>query len=108
MHLKNNDLFRSVIPSKIFESLAMGKPILHGVDGESKEIIIKNNVGLFFTPENVNNLYEKLLELYSNANLYDELSENCIKTSKLYDRDRLAEKMLKLIQEEFQSANDKN
>ena len=46
MHLKNNDLFRSVIPSKIFESLAMGKPILHGVDGESKEIIIKNNVGL--------------------------------------------------------------
>lgn len=108
VHLKNNDLFRSVIPSKIFESLAMGKPILHGVDGESKEIIIKNNVGLFFTPENVNNLYEKLLELYSNTNLYDELSENCIKTSKLYDRDRLAEKMLKLIQEEFKSANDKN
>ena len=35
---------QTVIPSKLFEALAMGKPVLHGVDGESREIVEKNNV----------------------------------------------------------------
>lgn len=33
--LKKSDLFKKVIPSKIFESMAMGKPVVLGVEGES-------------------------------------------------------------------------
>ena len=36
IHLKI-DLFRDVIPSKLFESIGMNVPILLGVDGESKK-----------------------------------------------------------------------
>jgi len=39
--LKKCDTFKTVIPSKIFESAAMKKPILLGVEGETKEIIEK-------------------------------------------------------------------
>ena len=40
--LKKSDLFKTVIPSKIFETSSMRIPILLGVEGESKEIIEKN------------------------------------------------------------------
>jgi len=35
INLKKNDLFKTVIPSKIFENAAMEIPILIGVDGEA-------------------------------------------------------------------------
>ena len=41
IHLKKSDLFKTVIPSKMFECMAMGIPILHGVEGESADIIEK-------------------------------------------------------------------
>jgi glycosyltransferase involved in cell wall biosynthesis len=46
--LKKSDLFKTVIPSKIFENSAMQIPILLGVEGESADIIQKYNAGLCF------------------------------------------------------------
>jgi glycosyltransferase involved in cell wall biosynthesis len=51
IHLSRSPLFETVIPSKIFESMGMGIPILHGVAGESADIIESNQAGLLFTPE---------------------------------------------------------
>ena len=61
VHLKKNDLFKTVIPSKIFEGMIMKKPILLGVDGETRNIIEEAECGLFFEPENVNDLVNKIL-----------------------------------------------
>jgi glycosyltransferase involved in cell wall biosynthesis len=75
--LKKNDLFLGAIPSKLFEPLAMGKPILLGVDGEARELFIeKGNGGLFFAPEDADNLAEKVLYLNGNRNKIDVLGEN--------------------------------
>lgn len=75
--LKKNDLFLGAIPSKLFEPLAMGKPILLGVDGEARELFIENgNGGLFFTPEDADDLAEKILHLNSNRNKIASLGEN--------------------------------
>jgi len=55
--LKKMDLFLGAIPSKIFENLALEKPILLGVDGEAKELFINDaRCGLFFEPENAHAL----------------------------------------------------
>ena len=43
LHLNNSDSFKKVLPSKIFEYAATGKPILAGVNGYSAEFL-KNNV----------------------------------------------------------------
>jgi glycosyltransferase involved in cell wall biosynthesis len=59
--LRNLELFKGAIPSKIFEILAMKKPILLGVDGEARDLFIdEGDAGWFFEPENVDDLKSKI------------------------------------------------
>lgn len=75
--LKKNDLFLGAIPSKLFEPLAMGKPILLGVDGEARELFIeKGKGGLFFTPEDSEELASNIHKLYANKDSLISLGEN--------------------------------
>jgi glycosyltransferase involved in cell wall biosynthesis len=90
IHLKRTDLFKTVIPSKLFESMGMGIPILHGVEGESAEIVRREHVGLLFEPENAK-------ELRGDRHLYEELRSNGPRTAGNYDRTILARSMLELI-----------
>jgi glycosyltransferase involved in cell wall biosynthesis len=61
--LRKLDLFQGAIPSKIFEALAMEKPLLLGVNGEAKaHFIDKAKAGFHFEPENEVSLAEKLEE----------------------------------------------
>ena len=92
--LKRSDTFKTVIPSKIFESGAMGIPILLGVEGQAKEIIEKYGAGLCFKPEDSGSFKEKLDQLISDKTLYSELSDNGLKLAKAYDREELANEML--------------
>jgi len=39
LHLNNYDAFRKVLPSKVFEYAALGKPVLAGVAGYSAEFL---------------------------------------------------------------------
>ena len=103
IHLKKNELFTTVIPSKLFESMGMGIPILHGVAGESAEIVTAEKVGLTFEPENVDELCEKLLMLKNDPDLYLRLMTRCIEAAKHYDRKALATKMLNIL-EQYESA----
>jgi glycosyltransferase involved in cell wall biosynthesis len=65
--LRKLELFQGAIPSKIFESLAMEVPLLLGVDGEAKSHFIDNaEAGLFFEPENVDDLVAKIKFLLEN------------------------------------------
>ena len=68
--LKNLDLFKGAIPSKIFEILASKKPILLGVEGEAKDLFITHGkCGLAFTPEDSNDLVKNILTLYHSPEL---------------------------------------
>lgn len=67
--LKRSDLFKTVIPSKIFESMAMQKTILLGVEGESKEIIEESNSGICIEPENAKMLASKILMLFEDKSI---------------------------------------
>lgn len=49
--LRDKPVFATVIPSKIFESMAMRKPIILGVVGESRQIVTQAGAGLCVTPE---------------------------------------------------------
>jgi glycosyltransferase involved in cell wall biosynthesis len=64
LHLNNYEAFKKVLPSKIFEYGATGKPIIAGVDGYARAFIKKNlNDALIFEPSNVEEFIE-LLENY--------------------------------------------
>jgi len=75
--LKKNDLFLGAIPSKLFEPLAMGKPILLGVNGEARELFITHGkAGLFFEPENANDLSAKICEMILNESNSEQMGLN--------------------------------
>ena len=105
IHLKNRELFKTVIPSKIFECMSMGIPILHGVRGESAEIVKNADVGRLFEPENAEELVEAIYVLQSSTNLRSKLSKNCIGASKNYDRNLLALQMLDVIEKVVKGKN---
>jgi glycosyltransferase involved in cell wall biosynthesis len=50
VHMRDEALFSTVLPSKIFEDAAMQKPILAGLRGEGSAIIAAADCGIVFTP----------------------------------------------------------
>ena len=61
--LRDLPLFRTVIPSKIFEFMGAGRPILSTVDGESRGIIERSGAGVFSPPENRDALVQAIRDL---------------------------------------------
>jgi glycosyltransferase involved in cell wall biosynthesis len=97
VHLKRTELFKSVIPSKIFESMGMGIPLIHGVKGESAEIVKHENLGWTFEPENANSLANTILEALNSPTLLVSTQENCLRAARQFDRKKLAKEMLDII-----------
>lgn len=95
--LKRSDTFKTVIPSKIFEAAAMKKPILLGVEGESKEIIERYNAGIAYIPEDERSFLEALSEMVNDKAQYAEYQKGCEQMAHDFDRKLLADKMLEII-----------
>lgn len=98
IHLRRTEVFTTVIPSKLFECMGMGIPVLHGVQGESASIVEREGVGRVFEPENANQLVSALLELQSHRDLLGGFRDNCLAAAKRYDRTALAGEMLRCLQ----------
>ena len=73
--LRKQALFTTVIPSKIFESMAMKKPIVLGVEGEAARIITEGGSGICIEPENAAQLAEAVRSLADDAEHYAALAD---------------------------------
>lgn len=92
--LRRSNLFRTVIPSKIFESMAMARPILLGVEGESCRIIEQTGSGIAITPENAEELAAAVLTLANDPELALSMGRRARKTAEhRYDRQVLARQL---------------
>ncbi len=98
IHLKKTPLFETVIPSKLFECMAMGLPVLHGVTGVSATIVSREGCGVLFEPENAIDLAEHLRELTANPARRQELSRCAREAAQRYDRAALAGEMLQTLE----------
>jgi len=74
VHLRDTPVFQTVIPSKIFEAMALKRPIVLGVRGESEEIIRKAGAGIPIQPENADELVEAVQRLKKDRELYDQMA----------------------------------
>lgn len=97
IHLRKSDLFTTVIPSKLFECMGMGLPVLHGVAGESADIVRREQVGEVFESENAQRLVEGLLRMRNQSDTYESYRRNGLAAAKRYDRKHLAQKMLQVL-----------
>lgn len=100
IHLKNSPLFRTVIPSKLFECMAMGLPVLHGVEGESAEIVRRTGCGVVFEAENPEALAQAIGAL-ADADPADRaaMAQNGVNAAREFDRANLAAAMLGILKQ---------
>jgi glycosyltransferase involved in cell wall biosynthesis len=74
--------------------MAMGLPVLHGVEGESARIVEQEGVGAVFEPGNGEELARRVMMLAENKRKLAEYRANCIAAAPKYDRTNLASLML--------------
>jgi glycosyltransferase involved in cell wall biosynthesis len=97
VNLRKNKTFKTVIPSKIFENAAMGKPILLGLEGESKQIINHFEAGICFEPENKFDFINKLLALKEDKKAIALYRDGALKMAQAFNRSSFAIQMLTII-----------
>lgn len=97
VHLRKDDLFNSVIPSKIFEAMALGIPIAIGVGGEALEIIESNGAGRGFEPEDPEGLAQLIQHLIQERSELDLMAKSGRIAASKYNRKSLAQDMLDVI-----------
>lgn len=98
--LKNLPLFEGAIPSKIFENLAMEKPLLLGVNGEAKTLFIDSaKAGLHFEPENHLHLASQIERVLDGEVSLEEMGQNGrTYVMKYFNRNVIADEFLKVLE----------
>lgn len=74
--LKNINVFRRTIPSKLFDYMSANLPVLLGVKGEAEEILDESKAGISFEPDNVDDLVEKINKVMNNRSIVNIYKQN--------------------------------
>lgn len=98
IHLKKTNLFDAFIPSKIFEAMGMGIPLLHCVSGESADIVKSNNLGCIVESENFDQIAKSLIDLSKNNHKIETYRAANIEASLKFSRVNLANKMMDVLE----------
>ena len=96
--LRRTELFKTVIPSKIFEAMAMERPIILGVDGQAREIVEQSGGGVFVEPENADQLAETVLRMSREPGWSEAMGKTGGEfVRRHYSRDELASRYLDVL-----------
>jgi glycosyltransferase involved in cell wall biosynthesis len=98
--LKNSDLFKTVIPSKMLEFMSCGRPVILGVDGQARAILEEACGGLAIEPENAAALASAIRYLAANRETARELGNNGrAYVIRRFSRSRSAEQYIRTLEE---------
>ncbi len=98
VHLRGCELFETVIPSKIFETMALGVPIIMAVRGQAEEIVRQASAGLPMQPDSADSLVEAVTRLANDPELRMKLGQFARDyVAEHFDRDILAARFLNLL-----------
>ena len=103
VHLRKAELFKTVIPSKIFECMCMGIPILHAVEGESADIIVKTGAGVLVEPGNSYEIAAQIKALSEDCEFLSNMAEKSKASAMQFDRTQLATKMMNILERVYNS-----
>jgi glycosyltransferase involved in cell wall biosynthesis len=97
--LRDTPLFTQVIPSKIFESMGMGLPMVIACpEGEATGIIESTSSGVVVPPEDTKALVDCGSELYADRARLGELARASGASAEMFDRARQAALMLESLE----------
>lgn len=97
--LKKAEIFKSALPSKIFDAWACARPVLLSIDGEARSVVESISGGIFIPPEDPGMMAEKLIYLMKSPFERQQMGENGLKyTRQFHSRASLAEKLIRHLE----------
>ena len=98
--LRDVELFGTFIPSKMFEIMAMGKPVLASLRGEAARILESSGGAVVTPPENAREITKAIKDLYNDPQRRETLGRNGRKfVEEYYSRRSLAAKYLSILED---------
>lgn len=96
--LRDTPVFSTVIPSKIFESMGMGVPILMSLpEGEATGIIRRSGAGVCVPPEDPQAMAEAICQLADDPKTMTGLRQTAFRVAPDYSRQTQADRMVSLL-----------
>lgn len=96
--LRDTAVFATVIPSKIFESMGMGVPILISLpEGEATGIVRRTKSGVCVPPENAEAMAQEISRLADAPDQMERLRSQARAAAPGFSRDRLAEGLCSIL-----------
>ncbi len=97
--LRNTPVFATVIPSKLFEAMGMGVPVLMSLpEGEATAIVKRTGCGVCVPPEDPRAMADAVLTLAADAERMAALRSASAAAAPEYSRDRQAGRMVEVLQ----------
>jgi glycosyltransferase involved in cell wall biosynthesis len=92
--LKRHDLFRGALPSKLFEAMGAGVPVIVGIEGEARSLVELSGGGLAVEPDNPAELARNVLLLHRDPALCSTLgARGRAYIHKFYNRKQIAQEL---------------
>jgi glycosyltransferase involved in cell wall biosynthesis len=96
LHLKDDGTMDKTIPSKVFDYMAGGRPILFGLKGEACEILGSIGGNLYYDPADATQLADQAMNLKLNyAELAQKAQENLVRVKNEFLRERMVDRLEK-------------
>jgi colanic acid biosynthesis glycosyl transferase WcaI len=74
--LKKSEIFKTVIPSKMLEFMSCARPVILGVEGQARQILVDAQAGVCIEPGNPSELAQAVLQLADDEQLRETLGRN--------------------------------
>jgi glycosyltransferase involved in cell wall biosynthesis len=98
--LKNTPLFRTVIPSKIFEAMGMGRAIvLAAPEGEASRIVRGTGAGVVVPPECPTAMAQAIRELYHDKAIVEQSALRAIRAAPQFSREQQARDLMHIFEQ---------
>lgn len=97
--LRSQELFATVIPSKIFEAMATGTPVLMSVpEGEATRLVQATACGIVVPPEDSRAIADAIVRLQRNPDERAQLRAAGLAAASQFGRDKQAALMLRVLE----------
>ena len=94
--LRKTPLFDSTIPSKIYEIMACGVPMIISVNGEARRLVERAKAGLGIEPESADHMEQAIRELHASREKGETMGRNGARFVKEeFDRLRVASRYIR-------------
>lgn len=98
VHLKNTPVFATVIPSKIFEAMASGKPVLLAAPaGQASELVAQEEAGVHVRSGDLLALASAVQRLSDDGLSRQQMAMAALRAAPRYSRERQARAMIDLF-----------